>query len=70
MELLANPDGISGEQTWPSDAEMSGAVDGMGEESATALSAFDSKVDKSVGRNRRVVPNTVKLTQSFNSKLF
>jgi len=56
LDFLANPDGISGEQTWPSDAEMTG---GMGEESAVTLSAFDSKADKSVGRNRRVVPKSL-----------
>ena len=47
--LEATADGLSGEQTWPSEAEMN-----IGD------SALANNVDSNVGRNRRIVPTNVR----------
>ena len=49
LVLEATADGLSGEQTWPTEAEMN-----MGD---SALETMDS----AVGRNRRIVPTNVRL---------
>lgn len=45
--LEATADGLTGEQTWPTEAEMN-----MGD---SALETMDSNI----GRNRRIVPTNV-----------
>jgi hypothetical protein len=48
LVLEATADGLSGEQTWPTEAEMN-----MGD---SALETMDSNI----GRNRRIVPTNVR----------
>ena len=51
--LEATADGLTGEQTWPTEAEMN-----MGD---SALETMDSNI----GRNRRIVPTNVSLYFNF-----
>ena len=46
--LEATADGLSGEQTWPSEAEMN-----LGDAAAAET------IDSAIGRNRRIVPTNV-----------
>lgn len=51
--LEATADGLTGEQTWPTEAEMN-----MGD---SALETMDSNI----GRNRRIVPTNVSIHFNF-----
>lgn len=48
--LEATADGLSGEQTWPSEAEMN-----LGDAAAAET------IDSAIGRNRRIVPTNVSI---------
>ena len=59
--LEATADGLSGEQTWPSEAEMN-----IGDAAAAAADNMDSNI----GRNRRIVPTNVRYFCPFVHFLF
>jgi hypothetical protein len=54
LVLEATADGLSGEQTWPTEAEMN-----VGD------SAILETIDSAIGRNRRIIPTNVSHTQIF-----
>lgn len=54
LVLEATADGLTGEQTWPTEAEMN-----VGD--ASVLETIDS----AIGRNRRIIPTNVSPAETF-----